>query len=877
MQKPHKEVVRMEELSTRYNPSDLEEKWYSLWKEGGYFEPRGTGEPFTIMIPPPNITAPLHMGHALNLVIQDIIIRFKRMKGFKALWVPGEDHAGIATQNAVEKDLAKKGTNRKELGREKFLEATWNWTAEYRQRIREQIEAMGCSVDWSRERFTMDDELSEAVRKSFVDLYKQGLIYRGKYIVNWCPRCSTVLSDEEVEHEDEKGAFYHIKYPIKGSEEYIVIATTRPETMLADTAVAVYPSDDRYEGLAGKTVILPLMNREIPVIQDRYVDPSFGTGALKVTPAHDPNDFQIGLRHGLEVIEVIDKDAKINENGGKYSGLDRYEARKQVVKDLEEEGFLIKVEPMVHAVGRCYRCETIVEPSLSDQWYVKVGPLAEKAIEAVEQGDVVFFPETWKKVYLNWMHEIHDWCISRQLWWGHRVPVWYCDDCNEIIVEEHDPEFCPKCGSRKLRQDEDVLDTWFSSQLWPFTTLGWPEKTSYLEAFYPTNVLVTAFDIIFFWVARMIMAGYHFMGERPFDHVYITRLIRDKNGRKMSKSLGNGIDPLDVIEEHGTDAMRFTLAILAAQNHDIKLDVRFFETYKKFANKIWNASRFVLLNMEGFEKMEIDETKLAVEDRWIMSRLAKSVSAVERSIDVYDFPTASKTIYSFFWNEFCDWYIESIKPRLNRGGEDRTVAQNVLITTLDASLRMLHPFMPYITEELWQRLPGSEGLLIASKWPEFDESDFDDASEDEFSRIMEIVRGIRNVKAEMNIPPSSKTDIYCLGREIDSEVLKLVSHLSNSNEIGRRDEKTSGSVSAWADTENALYVVLGEIDTEAEIQRLQGKLEKERNDLTRTKSKLENKSFVDNAPEEVVNENRERLSISQDNIRRIEKIIEDLR
>jgi valyl-tRNA synthetase len=877
MQKPHKEVVRMEELSTRYNPSDLEEKWYSRWKEGGYFEPRGTGEPFTIMIPPPNITAPLHMGHALNLVIQDIIIRFKRMKGFKALWVPGEDHAGIATQNAVEKDLAKKGTNRKELGREKFLEATWNWTAEYRQRIREQIEAMGCSVDWSRERFTMDDGLSEAVRKAFVHLYKQGLIYRGKYIVNWCPRCATVLSDEEVEHEDEKGAFYHIKYPIKGSEEYVVIATTRPETMLADTAVAVYPSDDRYEGLSGKTVILPLMDREIPIIQDRYVDPSFGTGALKVTPAHDPNDFQIGLRHGLEVIEVIDKDAKINENGGKYSGLDRYEARKQVVKDLEEQGFLIKVEPMVHAVGRCYRCETIVEPSLSDQWYVKVGPLAEKAIEAVEHGDVVFFPETWKKVYLNWMHEIRDWCISRQLWWGHRVPVWYCDDCNEVIVEEHDPEFCPKCGSRRLRQDEDVLDTWFSSQLWPFTTLGWPEKTSDLEAFYPTSVLVTAFDIIFFWVARMIMAGYHFMGEKPFNHVYITRLIRDKNGRKMSKSLGNGIDPLDVIEEHGTDAMRFTLAILAAQNHDIKLDVRFFETYKKFANKIWNASRFVLLNMEGFEKMEIDETKLAVEDRWIMSRLAKSVTAVERSIDVYDFPTASKTIYSFFWNEFCDWYIESIKPRLNRGGEDRTVAQNVLITTLDASLRMLHPFMPYITEELWQRLPGSEGLLISSEWPEFDESDFDDASENEFSRIMEMVRGIRNVKAEMNIPPSSKTDVYCLGREFDPEILNLVSHLSNSNEIGWRDEKTSGSVSAWADTENTLYVVLGEIDTEAEIRRLEGKLDKERNDLIRTKSKLENKSFVDNAPEEVVNENRERLSISQENIRRIEKIIEDLR
>lgn len=867
----------MKELSTRYNPSDLEEKWYSCWKEGGFFEPKGSGEPFTIMIPPPNITAPLHMGHALNLVIQDIIIRFKRMKGYRALWVPGEDHAGIATQNAVEKDLAKKGTNRKELGRERFLETTWNWAKEYRQRIREQIEAMGCSVDWSRERFTMDEGLSEAVRKAFVMLYKEGLIYRGKYIVNWCPRCSTVLSDEEVEHEDEKGAFYYIKYPIKDSDEYVIIATTRPETMLADTAVAVYPSDDRYEGLAGKTVILPLMNREIPIIQDRYVDPSFGTGALKVTPAHDPNDFQIGLRHGLEVIEVLDKDARINENGGKYKGLDRYEARKQIVKDLEEQGFLIKVEPMVHAVGRCYRCETVVEPSLSDQWYVKVGPLAEKAIEAVEEGSVTFFPETWKKVYLNWMNEIRDWCISRQLWWGHRVPVWYCDDCNEVIVEEQDPSVCPKCGSKNIRQDEDVLDTWFSSQLWPFTTLGWPEKTEDLESFYPTSVLVTAFDIIFFWVARMIMAGYHFMGEKPFNHVYITRLIRDKNGRKMSKSLGNGIDPLDVIREHGTDAMRFTLAILAAQNHDIKLDVRFFDIYKKFANKIWNAARFALLNMEGFEKVNLDEEELAIEDRWILSRLAKSVKAVEESIDGYDFPSASKMIYSFFWNEFCDWYIESIKPRLNREGRGRIVAQNVLVRTLDASLRMLHPFMPYITEELWQNLPGSDGLLITARWPEFDESNFDNPSEMEYSRIMDMVRGVRNIKAEMNIPPSSKTDVYYIGEVLNQEVVELVSHLSNSNEIDRRAEKTSGSVSAWGDAENTLYVVLGEIDTDAEIERLTGKLEKERGDLARTLSKLENGDFIRNAPEEVIAENRERLATSKDNIRRIEKIIEDLK
>ncbi|HOI64761.1 MAG TPA: valine--tRNA ligase, partial [Mesotoga sp.] len=481
----------MKELGTRYTPSDLEKKWYSYWKENGHFKPKGSGKPFTIMIPPPNITAALHMGHALNLILQDIMTRFKRMQGFRALWVPGEDHAGIATQNAVEKNLAKKGIDRRKLGREKFLETTWDWTREYRQKIREQIEAMGCSVDWSRERFTLDERLSHAVRKSFVQLYKEGLIYRGKYIVNWCPRCSTVLSDEEVEHEDEKGAFYHIKYPIKGSDEFVVIATTRPETMLADTGVAVYPSDERYLSLQGKTAILPLVNRELPIVADRYVDPTFGTGALKVTPAHDPNDFQIGIRHNLPLVEVFDKDAKITEAGGKYAGLDRYEARKQVVKDLEEQGYLLKIEPMVHAVGRCYRCDTVVEPSLSDQWYVKVGPLAERGIKAVEDGEVVFFPETWKKVYLNWMNDIRDWCISRQLWWGHRIPVWYCDECGEVIVEENDPESCPNCGSGKIRQDEDVLDTWFSSQLWPFTTLGWPEETEDLATYYPTSVLIT--------------------------------------------------------------------------------------------------------------------------------------------------------------------------------------------------------------------------------------------------------------------------------------------------------------------------------------------------------------------------------------------------
>lgn len=867
----------MEELSTRYSPSDLEKKWYSHWKEKGYFKPRVGGEPFTIVIPPPNITAALHMGHALNLVLQDIIIRFRRMQGYKTLWVPGEDHAGIATQNAVEKSLAKEGIDRKELGREKFLELTWEWAKKYRQQIRDQIEAMGCSVDWSRERFTMDEGLNKAVRKAFVQLYEEGLIYRGKYIVNWCPRCSTVLSDEEVEHEDEKGAFYHIKYPIKESEDYLIIATTRPETMLADTAVAVYPSDERYEKFQGKTAILPLVNRELPIIADRYVDPAFGTGALKVTPANDPNDFQIGLRHGLPVVEVLDRDARINENGGKYSGLDRYQARREIVKDLEEAGYLLKIEPIVHAVGRCYRCDTVVEPSLSDQWYVRVGPLAEKAIKAVEEGEIEFYPDNWKKVYLRWMDEIRDWCISRQLWWGHRIPVWYCDDCGEVIVQEETPSKCTKCGCEILRQDEDVLDTWFSSQLWPFTTLGWPEETADLKVFYPTSVLVTGFDIIFFWVARMIMAGYHFKGEKPFGHVYLNRLIRDKSGNKMSKSKGNGIDPLDVIAEFGTDAMRFTLASLAAQNHDIKLDVRFFDTYKKFANKIWNAARFAIINLEGFKDVELKEENLALEDRWILSRLQRAVEVVTVAIEGYDFPGAAKTIHSFFWSEFCDWYIESVKLRLYDEKTDREIARNVLVKVLDVSLRMLHPFMPYITEELWQKLPGTVGAAILSQWPKVEVELVDEGAEMAYSQLMNMARGIRNIKAEMNIPPSGKVDVYYTGSEIDKTQRRLLSHLANSGELTKADRKLAGSVTAWTGRENIVYVSLGQIDTQAEILRLEGKLEKESVDLERTESKLKNKNFLENAPEDVILENRERLTASRGNIERLKKLIEDLR
>lgn len=867
----------MEKLGTRYNPSDLEKKWYNYWLEKGYFKPKGKGDSFTIVIPPPNITGSIHMGHALNLTLQDILIRYKRMRGFNTLWVPGEDHAGIATQNAVERYLASKGINREELGREKFLEEVWDWVNTYRKRIVTQIKAIGASCDWSRERFTLDEGLSKAVRKAFVTLYKEGLIYRGKYIVNWCPRCKTVLSDEEVEHEDEKGAFYYIRYPLKDEESYVIIATTRPETMLADTAVAVHPSDERYKDLVGKTVILPLVGRELPVIADHYVDPSFGTGCLKVTPAHDPNDFQIGLRHKLDIVEVIDKDAKINENGGKYAGMDRYEARKAIVKDLEEQGYLEKIESMTHAVGKCYRCHTVVEPSLSDQWYVKIGPLAERAKKAVEDGEVVFFPERWKKVYLNWMNEIRDWCISRQLWWGHRIPVWYCNDCGEIIVEEDDPTSCPKCGSKSLRQDEDVLDTWFSSQLWPFTTLGWPGETEDLKTFYPTSVLVTGFDIIFFWVARMIMAGYHFTGEKPFSDVYIHQLVRDKHGRKMSKSLGNGIDPLDVIEEYGADPMRFTLSMLAAQGRDIKLDPRFFDTYKRFANKIWNASRFAIMNLDNYVPIELTEETLELEDRWILSRLQRTIEQVTDAMENYDFNIAAKAIYSFFWNEFCDWYIETVKPRLRENGMTKHVAQNVLVKVLDQSLRLLHPFMPFITEELWQKLPVGGEAIIISDWPAVDDSLINSPAEEEFGRIMSIVRGIRNVKAEMNIPPSTKVKIYYIGTELSKRSCNIISNLSNSHELEHKAEKVAGSATAYSDDNLHVYVELVEIDLEAELKRLEAKLAKEEKELERLEKKLANRNFVERAPEEVVEETKEKLKAAKSNCDRLKKIIDDLK
>jgi len=862
------------ELSTRYNPAEIETKWYRYWEEKGYFTPKGVGEKFSIVIPPPNITGRIHMGHALNITLQDIVVRYKRMKGYDVLWVPGEDHAGIATQNAVEKFLLQtQGKTREEIGREKFLEITWEWANKYRREIREQIKALGASVDWTRERFTLDEGLSRAVRKVFVELYKKGLIYRGKYIVNWCPRCKTVLSDEEVEHKEHQSKLYYVKYPVKDSDEYIVVATTRPETMLGDTAVAVHPEDERYKDFVGKTLILPLVGREIPVVADKYVDPKFGTGAVKVTPAHDPNDYLIAQRHNLPMVEIFDDNARINENGGKYRGLDRYEAREKIVKDLEEQGFLVKIEDYTHSVGHCYRCDTVIEPKLSDQWFVATKPLAKRGIEAVEKGEIKFFPERWTKIYLNWMYEIRDWCISRQLWWGHRIPVWYCQDCGHINVSEEDVEKCEKCGSTNLKQDEDVLDTWFSSALWPFSTLGWPEETEDLKRYYPTDLLVTGFDIIFFWVARMIMMGYEFMNEKPFSHVYIHQLVRDKYGRKMSKSLGNGIDPLEVIDEYGADPMRFTLAILAAQGRDIKLDPRYFDAYKKFANKIWNATRFVLMNLEDYKEVPLENLKTV--DKWILTRLNKTVKEVTSALENYDFNIAARTIYNFFWDEFCDWYIEASKPRLKT--EERHLVQTLLVKTLDTSLRLLHPFMPFLTEELWQKLPVDGESITIAKWPEVEEENIDEAAEKEFTRLMNMIRGVRNVRAEMNLPQSQRVRIFVKGLEITDEMKLLLKTLGNIEEIAIVNEKPQKTATAYVEESVEVYVDLGGlIDFEKEKERLKQNMEKIKKEIDRLEKKLSNKDFLEKAPEEVVEETKERLESNRERLERLESILKDL-
>src|SRR3990170_6253726 len=738
-----------------FEPKKIEERWYKFWLEKGYFHANENSDKksYCIVIPPPNITGALHIGHALNNTIQDILTRWKRMEGFNTLWMPGTDHAGIATQNVIERQLLAEGTDRHKLGREEFVERVWKWKERSGGDIIRQLKRLGASCDWERERFTMDEGLSKAVREVFVRLYDEGLIYKGDRLINWCPRCHTALSDLEVEHEEQKGHLYHIKYPVKNTSDFITIATTRPETMLGDTAVAVNPDDERYKNFTGKIVTLPIVNREIPVIADSYVDKNFGTGALKITPAHDPNDFEIGTRHNLLQVKVIAEDGTMNENAGKYKGLDRFKCRKALLSDLENEGFLIKVEDYVHSVGKCYRCKTIVEPNLSKQWFVKIKPLSEPALEAVKDGRIRIIPKGWENTYFEWMNNIKDWCISRQIWWGHRIPAWNCLDCGDITVSKTDVKECSKCKSKNIEQESDVLDTWFSSALWPFSTLGWPENTKELEAFYPTSVLVTSFDILFFWVARMIMMGLKFRGDIPFRDVYIHALVRDSEGQKMSKSKGNVIDPLIMMEKYGTDAFRFTLAAFAAQGRDIKLSEERIEGYRNFANKIWNAFRFAMMNLEDYissqdivgqgfslavSKPEGLPYNLQLSDRWIISRLQKAIADTRKGLTEYKFNESAGTIYQFFWHELCDWYIEIIKPRLAASPEERKTAQSVLLYVMENSLRLLHPFMPFITEELWQQLPHKGDSIMAAEYPVYNEALLNEENEKEMNLIMGI-------------------------------------------------------------------------------------------------------------------------------------------
>jgi valyl-tRNA synthetase len=854
-------------IATTYNPKEFEEKIYKNWEEKGYFTPKvdKNKKPFTIVMPPPNITGKLHLGHALDNTLQDILIRVKRMQGFSTLWLPGEDHASIATEVKVENELLKQGLKKKEMGREAFLEKVWEWTGEYRERIRQQLKKMGCSADFTREAFTMDENLSNAVKHVFVKLYNEGLIYQGNRITNWCPKCQTALSDAEIEYDEREGSFWHIKYPVVGSSEYIEIATTRPETMLGDTAVAVNPKDERYTRLVGKTLMLPLVNREIPIIADEYVDMEFGTGAVKITPAHDPNDYLVGKRHSLQEINVMTLDGRINAQGGKYKGMDRYEARKVIVKDLEEQGFLVKTKPHTHNVGCHDRCNTVVEPIISKQWYVKMESLAKPAIEAVKSAKIKFVPERFEKVYFNWMENIQDWCISRQLWWGHRVPVWYCEDCGEIIVSENNAESCGKCGSSKLRQDEDVLDTWFSSALWPFSTLGWPTKTDDLKYFYPTSTLVTGYDIIFFWVARMIFSGIHNMGDIPFDTVLIHGIIRDSEGRKMSKSLGNGVDPLDVIDTYGADALRFMLVTGNAPGNDIRYYGERVEAARNFANKIWNASRFVMMNLDRTLMEEHkNNTNYTLADKWILSRLNALVKEVTDNIEKYELGIALQKIYDFLWTEFCDWYIELVKPILyGSDSEAKGVAFNVLFKVLSTGLQLLHPVMPFITEEIYTHLGAEYESITISNWPEYDERLNDEEVEEKMGYIIEAIKALRNTRAEINVPPSRKAKVLAY---VDSALKETF----NSGRIYFEKLASASSLELLEDKslipENAVSVVVkgGElfmplldlVDREKELERLNKEREKLLSEIERVGKKLSNEKFVGKAPQSVVEEER---------------------
>lgn len=859
------------ELAKTYSPKEVEAKWYRYWEENGYFhqDVDPDREAFSIVMPPPNVTGSLHMGHALDNTLQDILTRWRRMQGYNTLWLPGTDHAGIATQVRVEEEIAKEGLSKYDLGREKFLERVWDWKHTYGNRITQQLRTLGASCDWQRERFTLDEGCSRAVREVFKRLYDKGLIYRGDYIINWCPKCQTTISDIEVEHHETQGHLWHIKYPLAGEDGYVVVATTRPETMLGDTAVAVHPEDERYRHFIGKTVILPLVNREIPVIADEYVDPEFGTGVVKITPSHDPNDFEVALRHNLPGLTVMDKQGRMNENAGPYQGLDRYECRKKIVADLEAQGFLLKVEEHQHAVGQCYRCDTVIEPMVSKQWFVKMKPLAEPAMRAVEEGRIRFVPERFTKIYLGWLENIRDWCISRQLWWGHRIPVWYCRDCEAEICALQEPEVCPKCGSKHLEQDPDVLDTWFSSALWPFSTMGWPEQTEDLKKFYPTSVLVTGRDIIFFWVARMIFMGLEFMQDVPFREVFIHGLVLDAQGRKMSKSLGNGIDPMEVIEQYGADTLRFMLITGNTPGNDLRFQYERLEGARNFCNKIWNASRFALMHLGDMEPGAPKE-RLELADRWILSRLNHTVRQVTNYLERYELGEAARELYDFIWSEFCDWYIELVKPRLygKVTPESRATAQQVLWYTLSEILRLLHPFMPFISEEIWQHLPHREGSLMLEKWPEYREELQDSAAEKQMSLIMDVIRTIRNLRAELNVPPGKKVEVIIEAN--DREIHRLletglpyVTLLAFAEPVTLAVELAEKPAQALTGVaEGGVEVFLpfaGLIDVEAEKSRLSKELQGLEKERQRVEAKCQNPNFLAKAPAEVVAKEKAKL------------------
>ena len=845
------------ELAKAYEPKEVEDRIYDFWMKGKYFhaEVDPKKKPYTIVIPPPNITGQLHLGHAMDETLQDTLIRWRRMQGYSALWLPGTDHASIATEAKIVEAMRKEGITKEEIGREKFLERAWAWKDQYGGRIVEQLKKLGSSCDWDRLRFTMDEGCNKAVNHVFKKLYDKGLIYRGERIINWCPHCKTSISDAEVVFEEKEGSFWHLRYPLSDGSGYIELATTRPETMLGDTAVAVHPDDERYKALVGKTVILPLVNKEIPIIADSYVEQDFGTGVVKITPAHDPNDFEVGLRHNLPVINVMDDGGVINENGGKYAGMPALEARKQIVKDLDEAGFLIKIEPIKHNVGTCYRCGTVVEPRVSTQWFVKMEPLAKPAIDAVKDGDIRFIPERMDKVYYNWMENIKDWCISRQLWWGHQIPAWYCE-CGETIVSETVPAVCPKCGGTHLTRDPDTLDTWFSSALWPFSTLGWPDNTEELKYFYPTNTLVTGYDIIFFWVARMIFSGLEHMGEVPFNTVFFHGLIRDAQGRKMSKSLGNGVDPLDVISVYGADALRFTLVTGNSPGNDLRFSEEKVSASRNFANKIWNAARFILMNIEGKDIDCALPKKLYTSDKWILNRFNNVTAAVTENLEKFELGMAVSKLYDFIWDDFCDWYIELAKIRMNGADEESADrARRVLVWTMSNTLKLLHPFMPYITEEIWQTLPHDGEALIVAKWPEYDEALSFPQEAKNLENVMALIRAIRTRRNEMNVPPSKKAHIY-----IDTahpapyeEASEFIARLAYGSkvEIGTGFD-VQGAVTAVTDDAKALLPMDDLVDKAAETARLNKELANAQKQLDTVKAKLANEKFTSKAPQNVI-------------------------